>query len=71
MDDQFWPIANARTVFDFTTRMQALRDANPAAADYLAGMDSHMWVTTYYTGPHFAHKTSNVVESMNNVLRSE
>lgn len=71
MDDRFWPIANAGTAFNFTTPMQALRDANPAAADYLVGIDSYMWVTAYYTGPYFAHKTSNVVESINTVLKSE
>lgn len=68
MDKRFWPIANARTVFDFTTLMQTLRDPNPAAADYLTGIDRHMWVTAYYSGPHFPHKTFNVVETMNKLL---
>lgn len=49
--------------------MAELRAVNAAAADYLAKVESHLWVTAYYKGPHHGHKTSNVVESVNNVFK--
>lgn len=58
LDNQFWPIANSRTGFDFSTSMQALQVINTAVANYLAGIQCSMCVTAYYTGPYFTHKTS-------------
>jgi hypothetical protein len=67
----FWPIANSKTPAEFTTLMDELRASNPSAAAYLTAIDCSLWVTAFYRGEHFGHKTSNVVESVNNLLRDE
>lgn len=70
-EHHFWPIAEALTTFDFETRMQQLCIENPSATEYLMSIDRQMWVTAFYTGAFFGHKTSNVVESANKSLKSE
>lgn len=67
----FWPIANAKTQLEHDLRFEELQHTNPAAATYLAGVDRALWVTCYFSGQNFGHKTSNVVESMNNLLKDE
>lgn len=49
--------------------MAELQRVNSAAA-YLLAVDVALWVTCY-SGPTYGHKTSNVVESMNNTLLEE
>lgn len=53
--------------------MQELQQVNDGAATYLAGVDLALWVTAYLPSgsQNFGPKTSNVVESMNNLLREE
>ena len=49
--------------------MQLLLQFHPVAAQYLQGIPPQTWVTALYPGPHYGHKTSNVVESMNKVFK--
>ena len=67
----FWPLANSKSPNDFLTKMAELEELHAPAAEYLRRIDSSLWVTAYITGCSFGHKTSNVVESMNQVLKSE
>lgn len=56
---------------EYETKITELRNINASAAQYLARIDQCLWVTAYLTGKSYGHKTSNVVESMNSVLKSE
>lgn len=69
----FWPIANATTIEEYSLHMHELQQVNNSAAEYLAAIDLTLWVTAYLPPGHqnFGHKTSNVVESMNSVLKDE
>lgn len=71
LEHLFWSLANSKTHDEYASRMSKLRDINSQAADYLTAIDASLWVTAYYTGPTFGHKTSNIVEAMNKVLKSE
>lgn len=71
LEHHFWTIANSLTAYTYFQHMQALRSACPAAADYLSNIDGIMWVTAFYSGSFFGHKTSKVVESTNKALTSE
>ncbi|RPB22197.1 hypothetical protein L211DRAFT_850753 [Terfezia boudieri ATCC MYA-4762] len=51
--------------------MQKLEQVNPNAIQYLRAIDSKLWVTAFYEGPYYGHKTSNIVESTNNVFRND
>lgn len=67
----FWAIANAYSREQYTIAMAALEQYNEGAAIYLKAIDSKLWVTAFYIGPYYGHKTSNVVESTNKVLFKE
>lgn len=67
----FWPIANSKTMAQFNAHMDELRAVYPAAADYLSEIELSSWVTAFYTGPYYGQKTSNIVESMNRVLKGD
>lgn len=70
LEGHFWTIANAKTGAEFHQALEELRAVNISAPKHLEGVDSSLWVTAY-AGITFGHKTSNVVESMNRVLKSE
>lgn len=53
---------------EFNINIAAIRDINPHAAAYLHRIPLSLWITCYYTGSYFSHKTSNVVESLNNIF---
>lgn len=67
----FWPIVNVRIAEEYTLNLQKLSSVNISAGDYLTEIDLSLWVTAYFTGRSFGHKTSNIVESMNNMLKRE
>jgi len=71
LEDLFWPIANAKTTEDYDTQLETIRQQNPAAADYLQSINPALWVTAFFPGQNYGHKTSNIVESMNRLLKSE
>jgi len=67
----FWAIANAKTQHDYEHQKNDLRQLNASAASYLDGIERAYWVTAFYRGPYYGHKTSNVVESINKVFRED
>ena len=66
----FWAIANAVTREEFEIHMKSLKEFHIAAAQYLQDIPFRLWVTAFYTGEYYGHKTSNVVESTNKVLKT-
>lgn len=66
----FWALANAVSKAEFENEMKVLEDFHLGAAEYLKDIPYQLWVTAFYTGPYFGHKTSNVVESTNKVFKS-
>ena len=66
----FWSIANAESEREYHTEFAILQQQKPTAAQYLSTIPKHLWVTAFYRAPHYGHKTSNIVESMNNVFRA-
>lgn len=71
VESYFWPLANAKSQPEFDILMQQLAEQNAAAADYLSKIDKTLWVTAFFGGRLYGHKTSNIVESMNHVLRPQ
>lgn len=69
LEQYFWPIANAKTHFDYELQIGELQQVNSAAASYLIAVDLSLWVTCYLSGQNIGHKISNPVESMNNLLK--
>lgn len=67
----FWPIANSKTLEEYTLHLNQLYQVNKSAATYFSNINLSLLVTAYASGPNFDHKTSNVVESMNWVLKDE
>ena len=71
LEPYFWRIAHARTSDSLEEALSILRNLSPAAADYLINIDKALWVTAFFPGSCYGHKTSNIVESMNKVLKQE
>lgn len=67
----FWAIANAITKEEYEIQMRTLFEFNSSAAIYLQTIKPQSWVTAFYTGQYFGHKTSNVVESTNKVFKDK
>lgn len=67
----FWAVAWAKTATKFAYHMQKLRDISPSAADYLRSIDSHLYVEAFVPQTRFGHDISNIVESMNAVLKMD
>ena len=61
----FWPIARATSAEEFRDALEALRKEKPAAADYLADIPHHLWVTAYFPTTRYGYVSSNIVEVMN------
>lgn len=71
LEPNFWRIAHARTSDSYEEALSTLRNLSPAAADYLINIDKALWVTAFFPGSWYGDKTSNIVESMNMVLKQE
>jgi len=71
LSNSFWQAANSKIRQDCARYMEDLRLQNPTAADYLIKIDPSLWVTAYYPAPHYGHRASNIVESMNSVFRED
>lgn len=63
LEKYFWKIAEATSRVEFIDRMEDLKSVNQPAAEYLAGIDTRLWVTAF-SGQSFGHKTSIVLEVM-------
>jgi len=56
---------------EYHSEIARLELVNLGAADYLKSVDPTLWVTAFYAGPYYGHKTSNVVESTNKVFKDQ
>ena len=65
----FWPLAKAKTIKDFQSKREEVQQESIEAANYLENIDKAMWVDAFARGKAYGHKTSNVVESINNSLK--
>jgi hypothetical protein len=65
----FWRIARARSKAAYDVAFEELYNIKPEAAAYLAAAEPKTWATAFFDGSRYGHDTSNVVESLNMVLR--
>jgi hypothetical protein len=71
MQHWFWRVARVRTPQQFTDRLAQLEAAKPPAAEWLRRLEEEKWAFAYFPLPRFGHDTSNVVESVNKVLKED
>ena len=71
LEPYFWQIAHAKTSDSYEEAVSQLRELSVAAANYLTNINRALWVTAFFPGQSYGHKTSNIVESMNKVLKQE
>ena len=71
LEPYFWQIAHAKTSDSYEEVVSQLRELSVAAANYLTNIDKALWVKAFFPGQSYGHKISNIVESMNKVLKQE
>ena len=71
LEPYIWRIAHARTSDSYEEALSTLHNLGPTAADYLINIAKALWVTASFPGSCYGHKTSNIIESMNKVLKQE
>jgi hypothetical protein len=49
--------------------IEQLRAINNDAADYLLASEPTLWSVAHFDGTRFSHLTSNIIESVNRVLK--
>jgi len=64
-EQHFWRIVNAQSEVVFTTRLLALEQQKPEAANYLREIERRLWVTAFFPGKRYGHNTSNIIEIYN------
>jgi len=71
LEPYFWQIAHAKTSDSYQEAVSQLQELSVAAANYLqvTNIDKALWVTALFPGQSYGHKTSNIVELMNKVLK--
>jgi len=69
LEPHFWQIAHAKTSDSYEAAISNVWDLSPAAAHYLTNIDKTLWVTAFFPGQYYGYKTSNIVASMNKVLK--
>ena len=65
----FWKVARAKTRAAYDAALVELREVKPEAAAYLEAADPESWAEALFRGRRYGHDTSNVAESLNQVLR--
>ena len=65
----FWSICRANSKARFKALIQELRQINELAAQYLLDAQPKLWAKSHFVRTRFGHNTSNVVESINRVLK--
>jgi hypothetical protein len=65
----FWKIARAYFLDEFKTALAALGAENQAAAEYLSNIPTASWAWHAHKTCQYGHDTSNISESVNNILR--
>jgi len=71
LEPYFRRMAHARTSDSYEEALAELRNLSTAAPDYLGNIEKRLWITAFFPGKSYGHKTSNIVESMNKVLKQE
>ncbi|KAH0610214.1 uncharacterized protein H6S33_011741 [Morchella sextelata] len=67
----FKRIAASYTKEEFNERLEALREHSKTAAKYVENIDKTKYCAPYFPGRTYGHLTSNIVESMNNMILEE
>jgi hypothetical protein len=67
----FWRAARARLPTAFEHWMDKIAACNSAAALYLRAIPADMWASAHFPGTRQGHLTSNIVESVNKLLRED
>jgi hypothetical protein len=65
----FWRICRVNSKARFEALINKLREINSLAAQYLLNAQPELWAKAYFVRTRFGHNTSNVVESINKVLK--
>jgi transposase-like protein len=63
----FWPIARARSRVALKAAIQALKDYNTLAKEYLAKLGYNNFCFLSFPGARFGHDINNVTESLNSI----
>ena len=69
LNKYFWNIVKAPTEEKFTYHMNQLRQMSALASAYLEKIDPAIYAEAYVPGNRYGHFTSNINESINNVLK--
>ena len=67
----FWRAARARLPIAFEHWMEKIAAVNAPAAIYLRNIPIEMWANAHFPGTRQGHLTSNIVESVNKLLRED
>jgi transposase-like protein len=67
----FWRAARARLPTAFEHWMDKIAACNPAATLYLRAIPADIWASAHFPGTRQGHLTSNIVESVNKLLRED
>jgi len=62
-------VARAKTRATFDGALNKLREKKPEAARYLEEAEPETWATALFVGQRYGHDTSNVAESLNQVIK--
>jgi hypothetical protein len=65
----FWRIFRVNSKARFEALIDELQEINSLAAQYLLDAQPELWAKAYFVSTCFGHDTSNVVESINKVLK--
>ena len=65
----FWAAARAKTRAAWDGALEKIRAKKPEAALYLEQAEPETWAEAWFRGRRFGHDTSNIAESLNQVLR--
>lgn len=65
----FWRVARASSEATYNVALKELRERKAEAACWLEGQDPTKWAEWCFPGRRYGHDTSNITESLNQVLR--
>ena len=65
----FWRICRVNSMARFDALIDELRQINSLATQYLLDAQPELWAKAHFVGTRFGYDTSNVVESINKVLK--
>ena len=65
----FWQAARARTPAAFEAALVKIGEVKKKAEEYLRNVDPQLWAESHFPSRRYGHDTSNIVESLNNILK--